>query len=299
MSNTARGWVGVLQVALAAFLWGTSGTFAKYLFNNEMSPYDLAQARALLSFALITLILAVFNRKQLTLAKADLGYFAIFGIVGLGAVQLTYLMAISLTNVATAIFLEYLAPALVLIYGFMTRTERFSWSKIIALSAALGGGYLIVRGQGTGLGISLPGLAMGLGAALSWAFYTVYAQYGLRKYSPWAVLNWGMGFASLAWFLYQAPWILFIRYDLTAWLQFLYIAVFATVLPFGLYFKGIKKLGPFQANLISSLEPVVGAVSAFIILGEILNVVQVFGSALVLVAVLLIQTTKKQQKKAG
>lgn len=293
MLKTNRGWAGVIQVASAAVLWGTSGTFAKYLFNNEMSPYDLAQARALLSFVLISLLLAVFKRQHLVLKKKDLAYFAVFGILGLGAVQLTYLLAISLTNVATAIFLEYLAPALVLVYGLMTKTERFSWSKVLALLAAVGGGYLIVRGQGRGLGITLPGLGMGLAAALSWAFYTVYAQYGLKNYSPWAVLNWGMGFASLAWVLYQAPWVLFMRYDQTAWLQFLYIAVFATVLPFGLYFNGIKKLGPFQANLISSLEPVVGAVSAFVILGEILNSVQVFGSALVLTAVILIQAAKR------
>ena len=50
----------------------------------------------------------------LSCRRRSLPFLALFGVAGLAMVHFTYFKTISLTDVATAILLEYLAPILVL-----------------------------------------------------------------------------------------------------------------------------------------------------------------------------------------
>jgi len=281
--------VGMLQILGAATLWGTSGTFAKFLFNNQVVPADLAQARMTMSFLILFLVLGIFNHSLLRIQWRDMGFMALFGIAGLGLVQFSYLFAISATNVATAIFLQYLAPALILIYGLVRGIEQLSGAKFAALGLSLFGGYLIVVGTSSGFALATIGIIAGLVSALGFAFYTIYGKYGLEKYDSWTLLVWGMFFGALAWCFYQSPTVLITKYDSMGKLEFLYIAIAATVVPFGLYFKGLKNLSALRTNLIATLEPVIGAITAFLFLGETLSLLQILGCLSVLGGVVLIQ----------
>ncbi|HHV64908.1 MAG TPA: EamA family transporter [Peptococcaceae bacterium] len=280
--------LGVVQVFLAALLWGTAGTFAKYLFNSQISPFDLAQARITISFLFLVLTLAVIDRNLLRVSPRDIPYLMVYGIFGLAFNQFAYLFTISLTNVATAIFLQYLAPALMLIYGLMMKVEKPSILKFLAVGASILGGYLIVLGTSTGLGLSTLGLISGLLSAVLFAFYSIYGKRGLVKYNSWTLLTWGFGFGSLVWTLYQLPWMPLINNPHSIG-QFLYVAIFASVIPFGLYLKGLQKLSAFKAGLIATLEPVIGAFSAFIFLKEVLNGMQILGCAFILIGIILVQ----------
>jgi drug/metabolite transporter (DMT)-like permease len=293
--RTSQG-LGVFQVFLAALLWGTAGTFAKHLFNSHISPFDLAQARITLSFAVLLLTLALVDKKLLRIRLKDLPYFVIYGILGLAFNQFAYLFTISLTNVATAIFLQYLGPALMLVYGLAVKVEKPSPLKFLAVGASVLGGYLIVLGTSTGLGLSTLGLISGLLSAVLFAFYSIFGKYGLAKYNSWTLLTWGFGFGSLAWSFYQLPWMPLINNPQSIG-QFLYIAVFASVIPFGLYLKGLQRLSAFKAGLIATLEPVTAAFSAFIFLNEVLNRMQILGCAFILIGIALVQVKDIPKKK--
>ncbi len=285
---------GLLFILLADFLWGLSGTVAKYLFNQKVSPYDLVQIRLILAFLLLGLCLSIFSRDQLKVEQGDYKYFLIFGVFGVATVQFTYLFTISETNVATAVFLQYLAPVFILVYGLLVRNETITIMKFIALVCAVWGGLFIVKGTtGAGMAVSIPGLISGIGSAVSFAFYTLYGKYGLCKYSPWTLLLWGMGIGGLVWAFYNPPWVAFTRYGAGDWPFFVFIAVFATILPFGFFFHGLKYLTPVVTGITSTMEPVLAGLTAYIILGEVLTPVQIAGCALVLTAVTLVQLGKE------
>ncbi|WP_291349300.1 DMT family transporter [Desulfosporosinus sp.] len=289
LAQFPKHWLGVVQVTGAAILWGTSATLAKHLFNSAVSAFDVAQMRLTLSFILLLVVLSISKPMLLHVRRSDLGYLAIFGIIGLGLLQFTYLLALSYTNVATALFLQYTAPIIILIVGLLLRTEVLTGIKLVALSTSIIGGYLIVAGTTSGFGLNPLGVIYGLAAACTFAFYSMYGKRGLKTYNSWTLLVWGMGFGSLVWCIYQPPWTLALRYGGLAWLQFLYIAVVATILPFGLYIKGLHNLSAFGAGMIGMLEPVVGAISAFFFLGELLSLTQILGSSLILLGVALLQ----------
>ncbi|MCL6612939.1 MAG: DMT family transporter [Peptococcaceae bacterium] len=290
---------GFLFILLADFLWGLSATLAKYLFNRQISPFDLVQIRLTLSFLLLAAWLAVLKPGLIRISRGDIPYIMIFGVFGMAAVQFTYYYTISETNVATAVFLQYLAPAFILLYGLITRRETVSGPKLAALAGATAGGLLIVKGTaGAGMAVTVPGLISGLGSAAAFAFYTLYGKYGLARYSPWTLLAWGMGVGGAAWTLYRPPWVTFSSYGGGDWLFFLYIAVFATIIPFGLYLKGLSLLPPLITGITSTLEPVMAGVISYLILGEVLTAMQITGCALIIAAVALLQLKPEGREAA-
>lgn len=296
MSNHIKGF---LFIIMADLMWALSASVAKFLFNRQVSPFDLVQIRLILSFSILAAYLFLFNRKLIKINREDIGYMVVIGVLGFASVQFTYYYTISQTNVATAIFLQYLAPVFILLYSLAAGKEAISPAKTLTLIFATMGGFLMVKGtSGPGLAVTLPGLVSGLAAAVSFAFYTLYGKYGLSKYSPWTVLTWGMGVGAAVWALYSPPWLTFSKFaSIEEWLFFTYLAVFATILPFGFFFKGLQYLTPVVAGITSTMEPVLAAALAYLLLGEALTQMQITGCLLILTAVILLQIKSDPSEK--
>lgn len=281
---------GFLCVLGAAILWALSAVTAKFLFDSEVSPWDLTQMRLVLSALLLGLYLAWREPGLLRIERKDLGYMAIFGILGVSAMQIAYFFTISQTNVATAVFLEYLAPVIILVYELLKGREILALNRILPVIIAIAGGFLIVKGTaGQGMAVTPVGLVSGIGSAFAFAFYILYSRYGLSKYSSWTLLFWGYAIGGLAWTLNGLPWETFLSYQGSTWLYFVYIAIFATILPAWFFFKGLTMLSPVAAGVTSSLEPVAAGLMAFLLLGEVLTGMQIMGSLLIVAAITVIQ----------
>lgn len=56
---------GFIFVITAAAMWGVSGTAAKFMFNNNVSPFDLVQLRLAFSFLILFAYLLAADRKSL------------------------------------------------------------------------------------------------------------------------------------------------------------------------------------------------------------------------------------------
>jgi len=92
----------------------------------EMDPLTLSAARALVSFAVAFVYLLTRRRHLLRVRSRDLPFLAVFGVLGLAMVHFAYFKTISLTGVATAILLEYLAPVIVLVFSVTVLGQRLT-----------------------------------------------------------------------------------------------------------------------------------------------------------------------------
>jgi drug/metabolite transporter (DMT)-like permease len=72
----------------------------------------------------------------------------------------------------------------------------------------------------------------------------------------------------------------------TGWVWVASIAGVSTVAAIGLFFAGLRRVGPTTASILSTVEPVITVLLAFAVFGEALGAVQLLGGALVLSAVL-------------
>ncbi len=82
---------GYLYVVLAALMWAVSGSSAKYLFAQGVTPFELVQLRLTIGIALLFLWLLVRRPALLRIAHRDILYFALLGHYryGPGAVHLS------------------------------------------------------------------------------------------------------------------------------------------------------------------------------------------------------------------
>lgn len=281
-----------MAVVAAATLWGLNGTMTRFLFTSPLRvpPLVLVQVRISLSFVLLGLALALFCPRLLRIKLAQLPYLAVFGVLGLASVQFLYSYTISLTNVATAIFLQYLAPVLTALWVWQVRRNRPTAALLLSLGLSMGGTSLLLFGGGSALRVAPLGLVTGLLSAVALAFYSLWGSRGMGKINVWTASLYGYGFGALATTVIGGPLTPF-RADLSveAWLFLAYVALLGTIVPFGLYFVGLSLLAPEQVTIVATLEPVVGAVSAYLFLGETLAPGQLAGAALVLAAALVVQ----------
>ncbi|HWI63697.1 MAG TPA: DMT family transporter [Symbiobacteriaceae bacterium] len=304
MSSVARGQLAILS---AATLWGVAGAVAKYLFASQAVPaFLMVQVRMGLSFVLLAGTLAVVAPELLRIRRENLRFFAIWGVLGMAAVQFTYLFTISETNVATALFLQYLAPIMTALWATLFEGQRLGTRLLVCLALALGGSFLLIFGGTARLLVSPIGLASGLGSAAFLAFYTIYGAKGVGKLSPWTLLCYGLGAGALFWLLCDLGLLAAGRpvpgahllSSLPIWGFFVYMAVLATVVPFGLYLTGLKSATPTQATITGMLEPVVGGLAAYLALGEALLPVQIGGGVLIVLAVILLQLRGQSRQSA-
>jgi drug/metabolite transporter (DMT)-like permease len=76
------------------------------------------------------------------------------------------------------------------------------------------------------------------------------------------------------------------------------ISVVSTVAAVSLFFAGLKRVGPTSAAILSTAEPVVTVILAFLVFGELLGPFQLLGGALVIVAVLVLASHRPTEVAA-
>ena len=281
---------GYLLAALAALFWASSGTAAKFLFNSGITAFELVQLRTTLATGFVFLWLLLHDRSLLTLDRRDLPYFVTLG-AGLAAVQFTYFFAISKIQVAAAILIQYQAPIFVALYTLFFLGTKLPPIVFAAMAGSLFGCYLVVGGYSLDLlHMNRAGLFSALASAVTFAWYTVRCEYGMRRYPPWTVVFYGLLFAALTWNIFHPPLSAFLRPSgLAQWGWILFIAFFGTVLAFICYNEGIMRIGATRASITATLEPITAGLIAWLLLGETMELWQILGAALVIASVIGLQ----------
>ena len=298
---------GYFYVVLAAVIWGVSGASGKFLFQQGVTPLQLVQIRVTLASGFLFLWLVMRKRPLLSIAPKDIVYFLILGIVGMAMVQFTYFYTISKIKVAAAILLQYLAPTLIAIYSVIFAREKLTRLALAAIIGATLGCYLVVGAYNFDLfELNKMGVLGGLCAALAFAFYSIYGEKGMQHYNPWTVLFYALLASAVFWNLGHFFWrgapaplaALRQSYSLVEWFWIIYIAVFGTVVPFGLYFEGVSLIRSTRASITATLEPITAGVVAYLFLGETMQPLQLLGGLLVIGSVVVLQLRQEYDDQA-
>lgn len=281
VTKRAEGYAAVLG---AGVLWGLSGVVAKSLFAESISPEILVAFRLGGGAACALSYATVFRRRGLREAWRCRLRVALLGGC-LAATQFAYYAAIASSTVATAIFLQYLAPVLLVLWGRVAEGEPLTPGRLLAVGMAWCGAVLLVVGP-RGLLVTPAGVGWGFVSAVLFATYTVLARREVARSDSWGVLALALAAGALGWTAVVLPWEAWGRpYTVTQWLRFAHLAVLATVVPFGLFLHGLRTVPAARAALVATVEPVVAAAAAFAFLSEPFTAGQAAGAALILAAV--------------
>jgi len=287
---------GYLFVLMATTLWGLSSVVPKSLFNDGLSPFELVQIRLTLAALILFIVLFSRDRNRLVVSVKDLPRFFIFGVVGMLGNQLSFYFTMSKIQVAPTVFLQYLFLVWIALFAFLFQKESLTKWTLAALFFAIAGSYLVVGGYRFDLlRMNKTGIMSGLISSLFASFYALYGERELKRHDTWTLLLYGFGFGAAFCSILNSPiHLLRSGYSLKIWLASFYIATFATLIPFGLYFKGIERIRATRAGITATWEPVMSGMAAYFVLGEALHPFQMLGGLGVIASVFILQIEREK-----
>ena len=293
--------LGRALVFLAAFFWGTTATLARSVFRDlGVPPLTVVELRLAIAATLLLAWLVFRRRDALRVDRRDAGYLLVLGLFGVAAVQGSYYFSIARLGVGLAILLQYVAPALILLWE-IARGARPTPATVIAVVLTLGGTALLVSGmEPRGAGASPLDWLVGASSAFIFAFYVLYSKRGLARYRPETLLFYTFSLAAIFWACVTPPWrILAAGYPADTWWRFVLLGIFSTLVPFRCFYAGLKRLPASEAGLIATSEPVVAILAAALFLGEALGPVQIAGAVAVIAGALLASRGRPEAVEAS
>jgi len=277
----------------AAACFGVGGIIAKAAFNAGVAPSLLAEWRILFGFLVYAAIFAVIRRSAFRVRRRDLPLFALFGVVGLAGVQWSYYESIQRLPVGVAVVIQYTAPVLLLIWARLRGRQVGSRLWLAAALALIGCFFAAGAYDAALFQLNTAGVALSILSAFIFALYFTVAERILKRYETPTLLIYGFGFALLAWAVFRPLWTLpWTTTSSEIYVLLSGVIIVATVIPFGLTLAAVKLIPAARVGLTATIEPVVAAIAAFIVLGEQLESPQIVGGAIVMAAILIAQSLR-------
>lgn len=276
-------YIPIICIITGASMWGFIG-----LFVNRLSAYgaaDMLAIRSLFSALGLFVFIGIKSPWLLRIRIRDIWIFTGTGIISFAAYNIFYTLAIRYTSMATAAVLLYTSPIFVTIMAALLFGERLSLKKCVAVVLAFSGCVMISGFSGS----SAFGLIMGLMSGFSYALYSIFGRFALRKYSAMTVTAYTFLFAFLASAAF-ADWNGIVSHLNTesAFWWFMY-AMLSGLIPYMLYTYGLAYVEASKAAVMACIEPVVAALCGTLIMNEPIGIVTVCGICLILYAVILLR----------
>ena len=200
-----------------------------------------------------------------------------------------FFAAIDRLDVSMVALLLYTYPAFVTVAAILLGRAAPSLRAGVALTVASAGLVLVLLAGGSG-DFEVVGALLALGASLTYTTYILVADNVIGEIDPLALaLLVLIGASGTFAVVGLATGSLDLALSGEAWLWLVLIALVSTVVAISCFFAGLRLVGPSEAAILSTFEPPVTVVLAFLVLGETLTVPQLAGGALVLAAVVLLQ----------
>ena len=294
---------GMLNVLVAAILWGSSGVCAQYIMEHSQMPSPFLTMIRLLSGGFILLTFSFLHGDgifRILKDRKDIISLLLFSLVGAMTVQLTFLLAIEKSNAATATILQFLSPTIIVAWFALARKTRPGPLVLAAIGTSLAGTFLLVtHGNPTTLSISPSALLWGVASAFAAAFYTTWPSTLIARYGTLPIVGWSMllGGAMLLPF-YGGQGTHFVVNGRLL-LAFFYLVVIGTSLTFSLYLNGAQKIGGAKAGILSCAEPLSSALLSLMLLGITFTLPDWLGTLLILSSVVLIAVDSRRRVRVA
>ena len=267
----------VCLVVLTTMIWGSNFVVIKWGVQEVSAPMMTA-----LRFALVAIPLVFFVKRPSMPLVIIAAYGLLFGCGIWGLVNL----AISIgTPAGEASLLLQSSAFLTVLAGAIFFSEAISAQKLIGILIALVGFLLIA--QGGLFANSVWGVALVLLAGLSWTICNVI----IRIYKPTDIVSfivWSSLFVPIPILVYL---VLFTS-EFTSGVAYfgwrgavsiLFQACVTTIIGYGIWTRMITKYGLAVVSPYSLLVPVSGLLFGWIFYGEVAKILELVGSALVLI----------------
>jgi drug/metabolite transporter (DMT)-like permease len=293
---------GALFCLASATAFGAMAVLGKLAYEQGATVGTLLATRFVVAAALLWLLVLFTGRisSLRALSRRDAALALALGAVGYSAQAGAAFAALERLDASLLSLLLYTYPAIVTVAAIALGRERASRRTVLALLLASTGLVLVLAGAAAGA-LDPLGTTLGLVAALIYSAYILVSHGVAARVGPLllsTLLCTGAALtvtlAGLAGGDLHPGGVSAIGYACLSCL-----ALVSTVGAIGLFFAGLRRVGPTAASILSTLEPVVTVALAFVAFGETLGPAQLAGGILVLLAVLAVRSPTRSAASAA
>ena len=290
--------ISFLCLVVCTLIWGTT-FIAQDTGMDNIGPFTFNSARFFVGFLAVLPFVFLFEKKKLDKIKNNKDQFfklilpvGIFLFLGCIFQQVSLLY----TDVANSAFFTIFYVPMVPIIVYFLFSERMHWSIWPSVLACVIGGYFLSDFNNS---LVRFGDALVLIGALFWALHIIYIGKIIEKFDlPFFIAliqNLIVATLSLILVLFFEE-INFSKIKLET-IEILYAGILSGGAAFALQLFGQRNIAATPAAIVMSLEGVVAAIAAWIILNQILGLSNIIGCTLILFGVLFSQLIPVYESK--
>ena len=290
--------ISFLCLILCTLIWGTT-FIAQDTGMDNIGPYTFNSARFFIGFFAVLPFVLLFEKKKIfiQIKNNEIQFLKLIIPVGIFLFLGCIFQQVSLlyTDVANSAFFTIFYVPMVPIIVYFLFSEKLHWSIWPSVFACVVGGYFLsdINNVEVRFGDTLV-----LIGSVFWALHIIYIGKIIQKFDlPFFIaLIQNLIVATLSFVLV----LIFEEVDFSKikleTIEILYAGILSGGAAFALQIFGQKNISPAPAAIVMSLEGVVAAISAWIILSQILGVNNIIGCFLILCGVLLSQLAPIYEK---
>lgn len=291
---------GTIMTITGGTLWGVSGVCGQFLFQNKDVTASWLVPVRLMMAGIFMLCFYIWKDKKKAFAiwqkKENRWGILIYGLAGMMLCQYSYFQTIEWSNAGTATVIQYLGPALIVVWVCLQTRRLPERKEIIGVLLALLGIFLIAtHGNPTSLALSGRALLMGLISAVSVVIYTVQPEKLQKQFPTPLILAWGMLIGGCVLTVLFRPWHQTVIVDAQMVTTLLVVILLGTMASFSLYMTGVKLIGSVKASLYSCVEPVASMVLTAVWMKVQFTLPDIIGTVCIILTIIILALPSGKQ----
>ena len=286
--------IGILAAILSTTLGGTNTAVTRFAIGAT-DPVTLTAFRFGLGFLLL-LPLALFMQARWPKGKDWLGVIAL-GVLFFAIFMGIFNLSLRYTTAARGALALATLPLLTMIMAAVLRAEPLTFRKTAGVATAIGG---VATALLAGLARAPDGAWRGdlimVAGALCMALYNVWSRPFIARSSSLAFVTGGMAAGSGCMALISAAsggLAASTTFSLTQWVAIFYLSVFGAALTFFLWVFALERTTPTRVANAITINPVVAALLAALLLGEPIGANLLVGIVAISVGVWVASTDRR------
>ena len=285
-------WLTDIALVLMALIWGINFSIVKF-GTTLVAPLAYNGLRVMIA-AIILMTIVVATKAPLPPRRIILSLLGL-GVLGNGIYQFFFVEGIALTRASDAALVVAASPAFIAIIGRVRGVERANPRRVMGILLSIAGIALVVFAttRGDDARSSLSGDLLVLAGSLSWATYTVLLKPYTEHVSGIQVSAFTMVGGAVPLFLVALPQIIRANWSSVpalGWGALFYSAVFALVIAYLFWYRGVRVIGPTRTAMYSNVQPVIAVIFAWVVLSETPTIWQGIGMVCIMTGLLLTRT---------
>lgn len=283
-SLTSSPLIAALLLSVSSACWAGNIVLGR-LLHAEVPPVALSFWRWALALVIFLPFARPHLRRDWPALRRHWRALALLGFFGMAGFHTFLYLSVNYTTATNAALLIAICPVLVPVFAWVAYREPVTPRLVLATLLSLAGVAVVVtRGDLTHLrtlSFNRGDLIM-LIAVVTWSVYTVLLKRRPAALHPQSLLVASMAFAAemlLPVYLWESAAVRPMPVTQGSLIAVVYVVLFASLLAFLCFNRGIEVLGPNKGGLFLHLIPAFAALLAFVFLGERLQPFHAVGIA--------------------